>query len=152
MIASTGWEIPVAATPASAPARKWSIADIRASAMALSGPTLDCVNHPRLLLLCARGDAVWKQTPWPSGTSRPRCSTSCRCPAPVLVGFSMMQLFQLLKASDLDWCLSLFLLWRAVLLWFWFFFWECGVLFRFASAQPSTPPGTPVLAATSKRS
>jgi hypothetical protein len=40
----------------------------------------------------------------------------------------------------------------AVLLWFWFFFWECGVLFRFASAQPSTPPGTPVLAASSKRS
>jgi hypothetical protein len=39
----------------------------------------------------------------------------------------------------------------AVLLWFWFIFWECGVLFRFASAQPSTPPGTSVMAATSKR-
>jgi hypothetical protein len=30
-----------------------------------------------------------------------------------------------------------------------FSFWECGVLVRFASAQPTTPPGTPAMAATS---
>jgi hypothetical protein len=33
-----------------------------------------------------------------------------------------------------------------VLLWVGFFFWECGVLVRFASAQPTTPPGTPATA------
>ena len=33
-----------------------------------------------------------------------------------------------------------------VLLWVGFFFWECGVLVRFASAQPTTPPGTPAMA------
>jgi hypothetical protein len=37
----------------------------------------------------------------------------------------------------------------SVLLWFGFFFWECGVLVRFASAQPTTPTDTPAMAATS---
>jgi hypothetical protein len=54
-----------------------------------------------------------------------------RCPTPVLVGFSMI-ISIFLRA----WCLSLLLLWRCCCLWVGFFFWECGVLVRFASAQP----------------
>jgi hypothetical protein len=64
-----------------------------------------------------------------------------------------MSQLSLLKVADFG-LVSLVVPALAVLLWFWsslVFGSECGVLFRFASAQPSTPPGTPVMAATSER-
>jgi hypothetical protein len=82
--------------------------------------------------ICSRST----RAPWPSTTSRRRCSRSCKCPTSVLVGFSMSQL-SLLKVAGFG-LVPLVVPALAVLLWFWFFFGSAVCCFgsRPRSLQP----------------
>jgi hypothetical protein len=101
-----------------------------------------------LVVSACYSPSAWVDGRWLCTTCRPHLSRSWMCPTSVLVGFSMMISVAVLRA----WCLLLLLLSVGVAV-VWFLLLTSGNAVcwfaRFAaSAQPTTPPGTPAMAAT----